>query len=378
MRYFSFCIGMQGVLCGAEPLTRALLQSVTPIQCPSPMTWLNKTGRETRGIRPVLVAGYHPSILCVCSLGTIITLRVSLLFSVCSMMVDHIVSCVPLGCCLFCILELKLFVSLTILHHVLFAVVSSLCVQCAVYSASAPPMASVLTDHLVRQLHGVLHFDFTSLATLYFYLYHVTHVNCVLSVLLFVFAVLPLVLGDCASLATSLFLECIAEAVLLLNWWPELEFNVWCSSFLEHFHFSIPKYFQCVCSCVFSTISSGVFWCVLVYFQWAILVYFQWAFLVNFQCVRSCVFQWSALVCFQCVCRSLFAHSSATAHCPNSLFIGRGACLFIFLCLFRGRPEIRLGPLECFEANLFCFCWSFSQTRNMSESCGVLRQTGKG
>ena len=110
-----------------------------------------------------------------------------------------------------------MFVSLTILHHVLFAVVSSLCVQCAVYSASAPPMASVLTDHLVRQLHGVLHFDFTSLATLYFYLYHVTHVNCVLSVLLFVFAVLPLVLGDCASLATSLFLECIAEAVLLLN-----------------------------------------------------------------------------------------------------------------------------------------------------------------
>ena len=66
-----------------------------------------------------------------------------------------------------------------------------------------------------RQLHGILHFDHTSLATLYLYLYHVTHVDCVLSVLLFVFAVLPLVLGDCASLATSLFLECIAEAGLL-------------------------------------------------------------------------------------------------------------------------------------------------------------------
>ena len=199
-----------------------------------------------------------------------------------------------------------------------------------------------------RQLHGILHFDFTSLATLYFYLYHVTHVNCVLSVLLFVFAVLPLVLGDCASLATSLFLECIAEAGLL-NWWPELEFNVWCSSFLVHFHFSIPKYFQCVCSCVFSTISSGVFWCVLVYFQWAILVYFQWAFLVYFQYVRSCVF-------------------SMISSCVFSM------CVQIFVCTFIGNGTLPKQPFHRQRCLSVYLSLSFQrQTRNTSGPTGVLR-----
>ena len=172
------------------------------------------------------------------------------------------------------------------------------------------------------QLHGILHFDFTSLATLYFYLYHVTHVNCVLSVLLFVFAVLPLVLGDCAS---SLFLECIAEAVLLLNWWPELEFNVWCSSFLVHFHLSIP-----------------------VYFWWAFLVYFQWAFFVYFKCVRSCVF-------------------SMISSCVFSM------CVQIFVCTFIGNSTLPKQPFHRQRRLSVYLSLSFQrQTRNTSGPAGVL------
>ena len=133
LRYFSFCIGMQGVLCGAEPLTRALLQSVTPIQCPSPMTWLNETGRETWGIGPVLVAGYHPSSI----------------FSVCSVMADHLVSCVPLR-----LLSILQFLSWSCLFlwppciTCCSLVGSSLCVQFAMPLYHCL-MVNMLTDHLV-------------------------------------------------------------------------------------------------------------------------------------------------------------------------------------------------------------------------------------
>ena len=266
------------------------------------------------------------------------------------------------------------------------------------------------------QLHGILHFDHTSLATLYY-----TCVSrnacrlCAFRFVVCVFAVWPLVLGDCASFSDhfplswmyrwssaitnlmararvqrliqlfscifSFINPCVFSMYIFLctfNGQFVCIFNV---CVLEYFRGAALVYFQCVRIYVFSMSSSCVF---------SMCAYFQWANLVYFQCVRSCVFSVSNSCVFStsiscvfsmissCVCRSLFAHSSATAHCPNSLFIGRGACLFFFLCLFRGRPEIRLGPLECFEANLFCFCWSFSQTRNMSESCGVLRQTDRG
>ena len=82
-------------------------------------------------------------------------------------------------------------------------------------------MVSVLTDHLVLLVSCTAFCILTILLwpRCIILVYHVTHVDCVLSVLLFVYlqfglsfwVTLPL------SLTTSLFLECIAEAVLSLT-----------------------------------------------------------------------------------------------------------------------------------------------------------------